>query len=49
MLSFIRHIVEHSWDVIIVVVMTMDPPIGCLGSSCNPGAVILSAERKLET
>ena len=48
-LSFIRCVDEHSWEVIIAIIITASPPMGCLGSSCNHGALTSSAVRKLET
>lgn len=48
-LSFIKCVDEHSWEVIITTVIITSLPIGCLGSSCDHGALMLSAVRKSAT
>lgn len=49
-LNFIKCVDEHSWEVIITIIIITSPPVwGCLGSSCNHGALTWSAVRTSET
>lgn len=43
-LSFIRCTDEHSWEVIIAIIIIVSPSVSCLGSSCNCRALEDSKE-----